>query len=636
MAGKDRTVRTVSRMVALPMAMGRLAIRACGIPTILPTISSPPCPAPPSSNASPARIAPIPRPWDRRRHAQPAARARARARVRCVASGPGSPRMGNARACCRSRPSSPACTIVALHDPALGGVRAPLTHHAGKCLVGSRGRCERCAPRVAGGRGATGGRGVVACASVADRRSLRHYAHERGHACLRALGRRVRAARRAARRDRPGALAGCGARAGRRRRNPRRTRGSRAGRLRRTDAAAGRLVPGARRPRDPCRDARGPARAGRLPAHGGRRCARGTRAHGGLGRRPAHGESTMRASASWCRTLARAVAAIVRALDAALMPDALLVAADRPRPYTVSLGGALADTPLVADRTARAAPGRRRDRFRRGQRAAALAARRLRTRARARPLRRRMASTLGPHDVARSSARRRAQCSRRRSRQLPRAALEALAGVEGARRHAAAPTLGVGGAADGGAARHRLSRRRYAGLGGVPDARALAGTDVRVRGARARAGRGGPGRRRAHGLRASPSSTVFQPEGGDPPVQVLGLLEAEGLEFDHLWITGLTSEGWPLAGACSSAAAARTAAREAHAGRAGGRRTAAGARNARSACALGPRGRGEPCRARRRPQPGAERDDRRVASRRARRAGSTRVARPRLGSDSKR
>ena len=36
------------------------------------------------------------------------------------------------------------------------------------------------------------------------------------------------------------------------------------------------------------------------------------------------------------------------------------------------------------------------------------------------------------------------------------------------------------------------------------------------------------------------ASTIFQPEGGDPPVQVLGLLEANGLEFDHLWITGLT------------------------------------------------------------------------------------------------
>ena len=40
--------------------------------------------------------------------------------------------------------------------------------------------------------------------------------------------------------------------------------------------------------------------------------------------------------------------AVARALDAALMPDALLAPPDRARPYTVSLGVSLADTPLVA------------------------------------------------------------------------------------------------------------------------------------------------------------------------------------------------------------------------------------------------------------------------------------------------
>jgi probable DNA repair protein len=42
------------------------------------------------------------------------------------------------------------------------------------------------------------------------------------------------------------------------------------------------------------------------------------------------------------------------------------------------------------------------------------------------------------------------------------------------------------------------------------------------------------------------TNTVFQPESGDPPVHVLGLLEANGLEFDHLWLAGMTAEGWPL------------------------------------------------------------------------------------------
>jgi len=40
--------------------------------------------------------------------------------------------------------------------------------------------------------------------------------------------------------------------------------------------------------------------------------------------------------------------------------------------------------------------------------------------------------------------------------------------------------------------------------------------------------------------------TLFQPETPAVPVQVVGLLEAAGLEFDHLWVTGLTDEDWPL------------------------------------------------------------------------------------------
>ena len=39
--------------------------------------------------------------------------------------------------------------------------------------------------------------------------------------------------------------------------------------------------------------------------------------------------------------------------------------------------------------------------------------------------------------------------------------------------------------------------------------------------------------------------TLFQPEGGAPPVQVLGMLEANAFTFDHVWIMGLTAEAWP-------------------------------------------------------------------------------------------
>jgi probable DNA repair protein len=41
------------------------------------------------------------------------------------------------------------------------------------------------------------------------------------------------------------------------------------------------------------------------------------------------------------------------------------------------------------------------------------------------------------------------------------------------------------------------------------------------------------------------SATLFQPETPDVPVQVLGVLEAAQLEFDHLWVMGLAEEVWP-------------------------------------------------------------------------------------------
>jgi ATP-dependent helicase/nuclease subunit B len=43
--------------------------------------------------------------------------------------------------------------------------------------------------------------------------------------------------------------------------------------------------------------------------------------------------------------------------------------------------------------------------------------------------------------------------------------------------------------------------------------------------------------------------TLFQPESNSvAPLQVLGLLEAAGLEFDAVWVTGLTDQAWPALG----------------------------------------------------------------------------------------
>ena len=44
------------------------------------------------------------------------------------------------------------------------------------------------------------------------------------------------------------------------------------------------------------------------------------------------------------------------------------------------------------------------------------------------------------------------------------------------------------------------------------------------------------------------SERLFQPKTrGTPPIQILGVLEAAGLEFDALWIMGLTDAAWPPA-----------------------------------------------------------------------------------------
>ncbi len=46
-------------------------------------------------------------------------------------------------------------------------------------------------------------------------------------------------------------------------------------------------------------------------------------------------------------------------------------------------------------------------------------------------------------------------------------------------------------------------------------------------------------------LRQIAAETLFQPRSADLPIQVLGLLEAAGLRFDHLWLLGLHDEVWP-------------------------------------------------------------------------------------------
>ncbi|WP_339668057.1 PD-(D/E)XK nuclease family protein [Dasania marina] len=43
------------------------------------------------------------------------------------------------------------------------------------------------------------------------------------------------------------------------------------------------------------------------------------------------------------------------------------------------------------------------------------------------------------------------------------------------------------------------------------------------------------------------AGTVFQAQTVDSPIQILGALEAAGLHFDHLWLSGMSSKEWPAA-----------------------------------------------------------------------------------------
>ncbi|MBP6058415.1 MAG: PD-(D/E)XK nuclease family protein [Nitrosomonas sp.] len=47
-------------------------------------------------------------------------------------------------------------------------------------------------------------------------------------------------------------------------------------------------------------------------------------------------------------------------------------------------------------------------------------------------------------------------------------------------------------------------------------------------------------------LKRMANDTLFQPETPEVPIQILGVLEAAGMEFDYLWVMGLSDEQWPL------------------------------------------------------------------------------------------
>jgi ATP-dependent helicase/nuclease subunit B len=61
----------------------------------------------------------------------------------------------------------------------------------------------------------------------------------------------------------------------------------------------------------------------------------------------------------------------------------------------------------------------------------------------------------------------------------------------------------------------------------------------------------GPGAAIAR-LDSMASEVIFQPEARNAQIQLMGPLEASGMQFDALWITGVTTTHWPSAGAPSA------------------------------------------------------------------------------------
>lgn len=47
-------------------------------------------------------------------------------------------------------------------------------------------------------------------------------------------------------------------------------------------------------------------------------------------------------------------------------------------------------------------------------------------------------------------------------------------------------------------------------------------------------------------LRRMARDSIFQPKAPEVPIQVMGVLESAGQDFDHLWVMGLTDDAWPL------------------------------------------------------------------------------------------
>lgn len=243
-------------------------------------------------------------------------------------------------------------------------------------------------------------------------------------------------------------------------------------------------------------------------------------------------------------------AAIVRALEDALAPDSVLPGqASRERPFNLSLGLPLADYPVVQAALTMlrlGAPAQRDDRLDLLEIGALLrspftgaaqseAAARARLDAQLREAREPYVRLAHVSERARATA----ACSHLAARlQAWRTALEALPRKQAPGRWAAAfaglvRALGWPGERGLSSAEFQALeawREQLGALSALDAVLPVVDYDAAL-----------------HHLEAAVRNRLFQPQSAEAPVQVLGVLEASGLAFDHLWIVGLHDEAWPPA-----------------------------------------------------------------------------------------
>ena len=271
----------------------------------------------------------------------------------------------------------------------------------------------------------------------------------------------------------------------------------------------------------------------------------------------------LRAAARWARTrleadsgarigvvvpnLAGVRARVHRIFADTMQPDHMAAGEAEPLPFNISLGAALSDYPLVGDALgliALCGPGVEFGLASRLVRSPFVGGAEKEMAARARldaRLRERAAPTVNVDSLLRLAASPRSPAAPLLLERLGRLADQRKSGLFGTKPASEwAKAFVVALRAAGFPGERALDSREHQALDRWHEVLGeLAALDGVV---------GPMGYREAHArLERLAREAIFQPQSDDVPVQVLGVLESAGIEFDHLWVLGMNDDAWPLA-----------------------------------------------------------------------------------------